>query len=63
MESTGSKNAKNCYTCRYWTGCSVRVTSANFLKYDSSEEATCNQTGFTRKAWNSCNKHEKRWDL
>lgn len=59
----GTKTARNCYTCQYWKGYSVKVVSPNFVEYDQSEQATCNKTGFNKKAWMSCNQHEKRWDF
>lgn len=59
----GNKNDRKCYTCRYWTGCSVRVTGLNFVEYNQSEQATCNLTGHKRSAWTSCSNHEKRLDF
>lgn len=58
-----SKTFRQCCTCQYWNGCSVRVVSPNFIEYESSETATCNKTGHTRPAWSSCKDHEKRWDF
>ncbi|MBE6572799.1 MAG: hypothetical protein E7652_00225 [Ruminococcaceae bacterium] len=62
-KSLGSKKDKKCYTCRFWQGTSMRVTGPQFLEYDQSEEAICNNTGFKKKAWSSCSDHEKRYDL
>lgn len=61
--SYGNKKSPNCYTCRYWTGCKVKVRDKNFVEFDQSEEATCNLTGFKKKAWMHCSDHEKRWDF
>jgi len=59
----GSKTARNCYTCRYWTG-TVRVVSPNFVEYpDRQDNAQCNLTGQKRPAWTHCKDHEKRWDF
>lgn len=59
----GNKKDKKCYTCRYWTGSSVRVTGVNFVEYNQSERATCNKTGNCRSAWTSCKDHERRFDF
>ncbi len=61
--SLGNKNAKQCYTCRYWSGCKVKVKGPIFVEFDQSEEATCNKTGHKRPAWTHCKDHEKRWDF
>ena len=60
---SGHKDDRKCYTCRFWQGHSMKVTSVHFVEYDQSEEAICNNTGFKKKAWSSCSDHEKRYDL
>lgn len=62
-ESTGTKTARNCYTCQYWMGCSTRVVGPRTVKYDRSETAVCNRNGQTKYAWQSCGQHEKSWNL
>ena len=61
--SIGSKRDRNCYTCRYWTGCSVKVNSPHTVDYNHSEMATCNLTGMQKYAWNHCKDHDKRLDF
>ncbi|HCD81560.1 MAG TPA: hypothetical protein DEQ65_04305 [Ruminococcaceae bacterium] len=60
-KGVGSKNFRMCATCRYWTGCSVRVKSPMFFEFERNEEAVCNMTGFRyRPTHGACSDYEKR---
>lgn len=58
-----SRNAKQCVTCEYWTGKSIEVDNPLFIKFDRTERAKCNKTGFIKAVWHSCNKHQKKHNL